>query len=213
MIRFFKTPFFIPIYFKKLLFHKSRNKKIIYLTFDDGPIEHITPFVLAELDKHNAKATFFCIGDNVRKYPEIFKQINIKKHAIGNHTYHHLNGKKTADKLYFEDIESCKKILIKNNYLSEIQFFRPPYGHIKSSQINHLKSQFRLVFWDVLSYDFDKNLSAEKCLENTIKTTQNGSIVVFHDSLKAEKNLTYVLPLFLKHFSNKGYTFESLNYV
>lgn len=211
MIRFFKTPFFIPFLFPKLVFHKPRTQKTIYLTFDDGPIEDLTPFVLSELKKYNAKATFFCIGDNIRKNPEIFVKILSENHAVGNHTFHHLNGKNTADKLYVEDIFSCKNMLLKNSYLSQNQLFRPPYGAIKNSQIKVLKNEYQLIFWDVLTYDFDKNLSQEKCLEQAIKNTKSGSIVVFHDSLKAEKNLKYVLPRFLNHFSEKGYSFEALH--
>lgn len=211
MIRFFKTPFFIPKLFPDLIFHQSRNEKKIYLTFDDGPIPEITPFVLSALEKHKAKATFFCIGDNIRKHPEIFAQILSANHSIGNHTFHHLNGKNTTQKLYFDDILSCKNALINNNYISDNQLFRPPYGAIKKTQSIKLKQEYKIIFWDVLTYDFDKNLSPEKCLEKAIKHTINGSIVVFHDSFKAEKNLKYVLPRFLNHFSEKGFEFEAIH--
>lgn len=210
-MRFFKTPAWISWFFPDFIFNQSRKEKKIFLTFDDGPIPEITPFVLSELKKYNAKATFFCIGDNIRKYPQIFIQLLTENHVVGNHTFHHLDGKKTMDKIYFHDVLSCHNMLIKNNYNAEKQLFRPPYGRIKRSQIKMLRYNYKLIFWDVLTYDFDKKLSPEICLAQAIKNTKNGSIIVFHDSLKAQENLRYALPKFLNHFSKKGFEFEAIH--
>ena len=199
------------------------TEKKIFLTFDDGPIPEITPWVLAMLKKFSAKATFFCVGENIEKHPEIFRQIISEGHSIGNHTYNHLNGWKTKTKGYLNNVSRCDSA-ISNNRLSvnshqtnsppvtddRLPLFRPPYGRMKQSQISNLKSQYSIVMWDVLSGDFDENTSEEKCLKNVLSKAREGSIVVFHDSVKAKKNLQYVLPKFLEHFSKKGFEFEKL---
>jgi len=201
-----KSPLLLKWYYPSLTWNKTRNEKVIYLTFDDGPIPDVTTFVLKTLKDFNAKATFFCIGDNIRKHPEVFEQIKKDGHQVGNHTYNHLKGWKTVDEVYLENFKKCQKIT--NTYL-----FRPPYGRIKKSQIRDIKSinpEIQIIMWDVLSGDFDINLSREKCYENVIKNTRNGSVIVFHDSLKAFDRLEYALPLVLKYFSNKGYQFGCL---
>ncbi len=189
------------------------KKKELFLTFDDGPIPEVTPWVLSQLKKYNAKATFFCIGENINKHPEIFQQLISEGHSIGNHTYNHLNGWRTKTKEYLENVNQCK--IIPGNFhqpLSIIHypFFRPPYGRMKQSQYSSLKSQYSVIMWDVLSGDFDQTISEEKCLKNVLSKTRAGSIIVFHDSLKAKKNLMYTLPKFLEHFSEKGFEFEGL---
>jgi len=180
------------------------------LTFDDGPIPNVTDFVLKTLKAFNAQATFFCIGDNIQKHPDVFEQVKNDGHRIGNHTFNHLKGWKTDDKIYVQNTLKCHKLTLSN-------LFRPPYGRIKKSQVRLLKSalsqsdnQLEIVMWDVLSGDFDTNLSPEKCYQNVIKHTENGSIIVFHDSLKAFDRLAYTLPRILKHFSEKGFTFATL---
>jgi peptidoglycan/xylan/chitin deacetylase (PgdA/CDA1 family) len=204
-----KTPWLLKKFYPQtLIWNKPRDKKIIYLTFDDGPIPIVTPFVLETLKKFNAKATFFCIGDNIIKHQDIFIQLKADGHAIGNHTFNHLNGWNSDDKSYIDNILKCQE-------LTQTNIFRPPYGRIKKSQIkllNQLKIEqnLKIIMWDVLSGDFDTQLSPEKCLKNVCKHVQSGSIVVFHDSLKAQKKLEYVLPKALKLWRDNGYDFKTL---
>jgi len=201
-----KTPFWLRWLYPGLLWHKSRKEKCIYLTFDDGPIPIVTPFVLETLKKFNAKATFFCIGDNIQKHPDVFQQLENEGHRIGNHTFNHLRGWDTADDIYLENVIRCDE-LVKSD------LFRPPHGRIKRSQISNLRSQIsdlEIIMWDVLSGDFDQKLAPENCLQNVLKYTRNGSIVVFHDSLKAFPRLQYTLPKALEYWSERNYRFEVL---
>ncbi|RZK18209.1 MAG: polysaccharide deacetylase family protein [Pedobacter sp.] len=213
-----KSPLLLKWYYPSLLWNKSRTEKVIYLTFDDGPIPNVTDFVLKTLKAFNAKATFFCIGDNIVKHPEVYANVINDGHAIGNHTFNHLKGWKTDNETYIENTLMCQQ-------LTRTSLFRPPYGRIKKSQVRRLKalgfnqsdSRFptsdcglQIVMWDVLSGDFDINISPEECYQNVIKHTENGSIVVFHDSLKAFDRLEYALPRVLKYFSDKGFTFSTL---
>ncbi|MEO8794622.1 MAG: polysaccharide deacetylase family protein [Daejeonella sp.] len=200
------SPFWLRWYYQNLIWHKNRKEKCIYLTFDDGPIPVVTPWVLKILKEFNVKATFFCIGDNVQKHTEIYNQIKTEGHSIGNHTFNHLKGWKTTDNIYLENFGHCEK-LVKSN------LFRPPYGRIKKSQIAKLKllnPEIEIIMWDVLSGDFDVNLSPEGCLKNVLKYTRNGSIIVFHDSLKAYNRLEYALPQAIKLLKEKGYKFLPL---
>ena len=201
-----KSPLLLKWYYPSLLWNKSRTEKVIYLTFDDGPIPNVTDFVLKTLKVFNAKATFFCIGDNIVKHPEVFERVKNDGHAIGNHTFNHLKGWKTDNETYLQNTLKCQE-------LTQTNLFRPPYGRIKKSQISNLKfqiSELKIVMWDVLSGDFDTQLSPEKCYQNVIKHTENGSIIVFHDSLKAFDRLSYALPKVLAYFSEKGFTFSTL---
>ncbi len=184
----------------------SKGRKEIYLTFDDGPHPQITPFVLDELRKYNAKATFFCIGNNVKKYPEIYELILKRDHAVGNHTFSHVNGWKTPDDAYLQDIEEAAKYI-------NTRLFRPPYGRMSYKQeklFRHKFSGHEIIMWDVLSADYDQNISGEKCLKNVVNNSKPGSIIVFHDSEKAFARLKYALPKVLEHFSEKGFSFKSL---
>jgi peptidoglycan/xylan/chitin deacetylase (PgdA/CDA1 family) len=191
-------------------------QKELYLTFDDGPVSGPTEFVLEELKKFNAKATFFCIGDNVRKHSAVFENVLRGGHAVGNHTFNHLKGWNTSIEKYLENIQECEsqisihKSIIANHDPTSSLFFRPPYGRITFKQIKFLNEKYRIVMWDVLTHDYSKNISRQNCLNGTIRAARPGSIVVFHDSFKAERNLTYVLPRFLEHFSNEGYQFKPL---
>ena len=190
---------------KKLTWDIPGKSGKIFLTFDDGPIPEITPKVLDILEQHNAKATFFCVGDNVAKHPEIYQQVLDAGHATGNHTFHHLNGWKTSVEEYINDVDKCSTLV--NSPL-----FRPPHGRIRPSAIKHLRNQYQIIMWSVLTGDYDKTLTPEKVLNNAIDHTTDGSIVVFHDSLKAADNLFFALPRFLEHFTNMGYSFESIPY-
>lgn len=198
-----RPPYAVRKLFSSLIWRIPTAEKKIYLTFDDGPIPEVTPWVLDVLKKHNAKATFFCIGHNVEKNACLYKQITDEGHSVGNHTYNHLNGWKTRNSEYFSNIEKCSALVRSN-------LFRPPYGKIKKSQISDLRSQYSLIMWDVLSYDFDRSVSPEKCLSNVVRYSREGSIIVFHDSLKAQRNLEYTLPKAIEQLSLKGFSFDAL---
>lgn len=198
-----KIPNFLQRLFSKYTFSLPTSEKVIYLTFDDGPISEVTPWVLEQLAAYNAKATFFMIGDNVRKYPKIYAQVLNEKHKIGNHTFNHLNGWKTTNEIYFKNVAECAGVI-------DTKLFRPPYGKLKPSQAKYLRKQYQIVLWDILSGDFDATISSEQCLDNILKNAEKGSIIVFHDSLKAEKHLRFVLPKVLEHFSKKGFVFKKV---
>ncbi|UGS21409.1 polysaccharide deacetylase family protein [Flavobacterium cyclinae] len=203
-----KTNKVIKKIFNNLVWDIPNSENKIYLTFDDGPIPSVTEWVLDVLKSENIKATFFCIGDNIKKYPEIYKRILTEGHQIGNHTFNHLNGWKTKTNYYIENFKLCEtehsKLNPKHSFL-----FRPPYGKIKPSQSKEIRQLgYKIIMWDVLSYDFDQNISEEECLKNVISNTSQGSIIVFHDSLKAEKNLKYGLPKAIQILKNKGFTFD-----
>jgi peptidoglycan/xylan/chitin deacetylase (PgdA/CDA1 family) len=188
-------------------------EKKIYLTFDDGPTPEITAWVLNQLQAFDAKATFFCIGDNIRKYPEILNSILRNGHTIGNHTFNHYNGWKTKTTDYIENVQLCKEAIIQNSK-SKIQnpnLFRPPYGKIKNSQTKAIRaSGYKIIMWDILSADFDTTITPEKCLENVLKNVAPGSIIVFHDSTKAFKNLEYTLPRTLQFLKDNQYQCEGI---
>lgn len=232
-----KTPYLLKkLYPPSLVWNMPRNEKVIYLTFDDGPIPGVTPWVLETLKQYQAKATFFCIGDNVRKHPDIYRKVLEEGHAVGNHTFNHLKGWKTPDQVYLENIGKCAELVTS-------RLFRPPYGRIRGSQIRKLRQTTyaagedshapvasgnqaavtppgqspasnllpdRIIMWDVLSGDFDPGLSPEKCLKNVLSYTENGSIVVFHDSLKAEKRLRFALPEALAYWKEKDFQLKRL---
>lgn len=201
---FVKSPYLLQTFFNSFIWKIHTNEKKIFLTFDDGPHPEITPDVLDILNRYNAKASFFCVGKNIEKHPNIFDQIVANGHTIGNHTYNHINGYKTNTSLYVKNT-------FKNNDIYTTSLFRPPYGRMKRRQISILKKDFCLILWTVLSGDFDKSITKEKCLKNVINSSKEGSIVVFHDSLKAKENVLYALPKVLEHFLNKGYGFFAIN--
>lgn len=189
--------------FRDLTWHFTGKENELFLTFDDGPTPNITPWVLSELKENNAKATFFCIGQNVEKYPDLYQQILDEGHSVGNHTYSHLKGWKISNKGFVDSAN--KTALIINSDL-----FRPPYGHIRPKQITALKKIFKIIMWDVLSKDYSKKVDEDTCLNNVLNYAESGSIVVFHDTIKAEKNLRYVLPKVLKHFTDNGFVFNAI---
>ena len=203
MHKLIKTPTLIQFFFPSLLWSKKRDKKILYLTFDDGPYNMLSPFILDELKKYKAKATFFYLGSKAEKYPQLIKRCKDENHKIGNHTYSHPNGWKTKNSRYYQDIEKANKLLNSN-------LFRPPYGRIKPSQINHLKKYYKIIMWDILRWDFDKKTSAEECYNNIIKNTKSGSIIVLHENEKSAKTVKEVLPKILSYFSSQGFKFEKL---
>lgn len=191
--------------FRDLTWHFTGKENELYLTFDDGPTPEITPWVISLLKEYNAKATFFCIGKNVKKHPEIYQQILNEGHSVGNHSYSHMKGWFTNNKKYIHNVKKAALYIDSN-------LFRPPYGKIRPKQVEVLKHQFKIIMWDVLSRDYNAKLDQEKCLKNAITLTDSGSIIVFHDSLKAEKNLKRVLPRVLKYYSDQGFIFNPIEF-
>lgn len=187
----------------------SPLEKSLYLTFDDGPIPGPTEFVLDELRKAGVKVTFFCIGDNVRKHPDIFRRILAEGHGVGNHTFHHVSGWKTRVADYVDNVAKCDDVMLNTGEFRPT-LFRPPYGRITRRQIASIATH-QVTMWDVLTNDYAAGLAPNDCLRGSLAATRHGSIVVFHDSLKAEKNLTFVLPRYLEHFQRQGYEFKLLS--
>lgn len=201
-----KTPWWVRLLYPNLTWRIKEPGKTLYLTFDDGPHETATPFVLDQLQQYHAKATFFCIGKNVAAHPAICNRILQEGHNMGNHTYHHVNGWKVTDEVYVNEVAEAAKLI-------ESNLFRPPYGRIKRSQQRKLQipnPKLQTIMWDVLSGDFDTNLSGEACLGYVLYHTRPGSIIVFHDSTKAWDRLQYALPKVLEHFTRQGYEFRAL---
>jgi len=201
-----KTPAILKPLAKDFVWKIDTSKKIIYLTFDDGPTPEVTEKVLSILKEYNAKATFFCLGKNVEQHPELYLEVLNARHTTGSHSYSHKDGWKTNNYSYIKDA-------LRGNQKINSTLFRPPYGHITLSQTSSLKKRFKLIMWDVISGDFDKTISAEKCLQNVINNTEAGSIVVFHDSVKAAEKMLQVLPQVLKHYGDLGFKFEALSIV
>lgn len=199
-----KTPWWLTkLYPSGVTWKNDDEPNSIYLTFDDGPHPTITPFVLSCLKRFNAKATFFCLGKNVQQFPEVYRQIIDEGHSTGNHTNNHLNGWKTSNDLYFENVRIAGQVI-------KSSLFRPPYGRIRKAQVQQLLPVFKIIMWNVLSGDFDTSLSPAKCLKNVINNTGPGAIVVFHDSEKAFLRLEYALPKALQFFSEKGYQMRAI---
>ena len=206
-----KTNYFVKKIFPNYVWDITNNENKVFLTFDDGPIPEITEWTLEQLKKYDAKATFFCIGNNIEKHPDIFQKIIDDNHAVGNHTFNHLNGWETDTDEYVENTRRCSLFMReKGKGISDkgdaFELFRPPYGKIKPSQSRFLrKLGYKIIMWDILSYDFDQTITPEKCLDNVLKNVVNGSIIVFHDNVKAEQNLKYALPKTLAFLKEKGF--------
>lgn len=196
-----RPPFFFRFFSPEhLICRVPGMEKKICLTFDDGPIPELTPEVLRILDRYGAKATFFMVGDNVKRHPDVFREVMEKGHAVGNHTYHHLNGWKTPPAAYAEDVRRCEELF-------RTRLFRPPYGRFTPSQYMILKKDYLFVMWSLLTWDFHRNVTPEDCLSNALRATRPGDIVVFHDNLKAKTNLLYTLPRYLESLSRQNYSF------
>jgi len=201
-----RTPLFIQKHFPNFTWKMPGKDPVIYLTFDDGPVPEVTPLVLDELAKFNAKATFFCVGDNMRKHPNLRSRIENEGHVVGNHTFSHLNAWNTENLDYFHDVRRCAS-------LTPSGLFRPPYGRLKPKQAQFLQRHYRIVMWDVLSGDFDRQITPEQCYQNVTRNADSGSIVVFHDSVKASERMLFALPRVLEHFTALGYSFQSLEHL
>jgi peptidoglycan-N-acetylglucosamine deacetylase len=206
-----RSSYLIKKLYPAALWRGDAALKKLYLTFDDGPVEGITDFVLDLLKEKNIRATFFCVGENVKKNPGLFTRIIKEGHAVGNHTFNHVNGWNMHTSEYLENVEQCARIIVQQEPgRLEKPMFRPPYGKLKRSQYRTLLSQYNIVMWDVLSGDYDADTSAERCLKNVISNTRNGSVIVFHDSIKAQKKMEYALPRFIDDALQKGYEFAAL---
>lgn len=199
-----KTPSVAKRLFPSYLWDVKTDSNNLYLTFDDGPTPGVTEFVLETLATYGAKATFFCIGENVLKYPDIYQKILDQGHAVGNHTHNHLNAFNYDVDIYMQNVKKASGLI-------NSQLFRPPYGKLKLPHGKQLKlAGYNIVMWDVLSFDWDASVSKEACLNNVISKAKKGSIIVFHDSSKAEKNMTFALPKLLNYFSEKDFTFKKI---
>ncbi|MCE5175265.1 MAG: polysaccharide deacetylase family protein [Bacteroidales bacterium] len=185
------------------IWRKNSKEKTIYLTFDDGPIPEVTPWVLDILDKYGVKATFFCVGENVMRYPEIYQDVIRRGHQIGNHTYNHLRGFFTTSRKYIANVEKATEYI-------DSDLFRPPHGGLRKFQYHEVKKKYKVIFWDVISRDYDKDIPEKRVLNIVKKYTRNGSIIVFHDSLKAERNMRYAMPRAVEFLLQEGYQFKTL---
>ncbi len=211
----YKTPKVLKQFFSTYVWDcYTNNGKKLYLTFDDGPIPEVTEFVLEQLQQYNAKATFFCIGNNIKKHPKIFDKILSEGHTIGNHTMNHLKAWKSEPDAYIRNVIECQDSIQEyTKTRNHPKLFRPPYGQISYSKFKTLeKLGYKIVLWDVLSKDWEYKIPPEICLQNVIENVQQGSIIVFHDSIKASKNLTFVLPRILSYFTEKGFVFDRIKY-
>jgi peptidoglycan/xylan/chitin deacetylase (PgdA/CDA1 family) len=187
----------------KVIWRKNSSEKVIYLTFDDGPVPEVTPLVLDLLDKYDVKATFFCVGENVQKHPETYTEVLRRGHKTGNHTYNHLKGFSVSTESYVENVHKASEYI-------QSKLFRPPYGRITIDQKNALKKDYELIMWDFITHDYDKRLSPEIILRTVKRYSRNGSIVVFHDSIKANQNILTALPWAIEYWQKEGYRFGVL---
>lgn len=198
-----QVPEFIKILWRTSVWRIKSSEKAVYLTFDDGPNPVVTPQVLNILEEYGVKATFFCVGENVEKFPEIFNEVKKRCHSVGNHTYNHVNGFEKSVKEYMDNVSKADELI-------QSKLFRPPHGKITFGQVKALKNDFKIIMWDFITYDYDKNVTPEAILKEIKKRTRKGSIVTFHDSLKAERNVLAVLPDALKFWKKEGYEIRPL---
>lgn len=198
-----KTPGIVKPLYRDFVWSLPNSENKVYLTFDDGPTPEVTDATLSILKEYDARATFFLIGKNVEANPDYLSKYDDLGHTIGNHSFSHKNGWQTNNDEYLEDIQACE-----STFASKLM--RPPYGKIKRDQAAVLKQSYRLIMWDVLSGDFDPRVNTERCVENVVKNTESGSIIVFHDSKKAANTMLTALPEILSQLKSKGYTFDSI---
>lgn len=208
MMRLYKTSPLLRWIYPGWIWKKKTNDPVIYLTFDDGPVPGVTEFVLDTLADYSARATFFCVGQNLERYPYLAKRITSEGHRMGNHTHRHLQGRKTHTAAYVADVDACSHQVA---LYDRPDLFRPPHGRMRWGQSKALKDRYKIIMWDVLAWDFHPDQTAKTCLEKTIRYTGSGSIVFFHDSIKTEEKIRYVLPRYLEYFREKGYVFKVLD--
>ncbi len=195
-----RLPWLVTRLFPGAVFRVKTKEKQVYLTFDDGPIPEVTPWVLAFLREHGLKACFFCVGENVQRYPELFRQLQTEGHLVGNHTFNHMQGLKNDDELYYTNIEKAE------TYIPG-KLFRPPHGLLRLRQFRKLKPDYRFIMWDIISRDFDRQLTPEQVAENVLRNLRPGSVIIFHDSLKAEENMKKALKMVVDKLPELGYRF------
>ena len=199
----YQVPRFVKWFLRDVFWRINPSEKVIYLTFDDGPIPEVTPKVLDILDEFGVKATFFCVGDNVRKHPEFYKEVIKRGHAVGNHTFNHIKGFDYSVDEYVENVKKASEYI-------QSPLFRPPHGQITPKKIKRLRADYQIIMWDIITYDYDKTFSPEKMMRIVRRKSRNGSIVVFHDSIKAEKNVLETLPKALKFWKEEGYEIKKM---
>lgn len=198
-----QPPWFYRALFPGATWRIPSDERCVYLTFDDGPIPQVTPWVLNTLDQYGVKATFFMVGDNVRKHPDVFRMVVERGHAVGNHTFHHIQGIRYWTRNYLADVEQAARLIPGN-------LFRPPHGHMRFPQLLRLRKTHRIVMWDVVTRDYSPHLSPQQVLENVKRYTRDGSILVFHDSLKAERNMRWAMPRAIEWLLQEGYRFKRI---
>lgn len=198
-----QPPWFYRALFPGATWRIPSDERCVYLTFDDGPIPQVTPWVLNTLDQYGVKATFFMVGDNVRKHPDVFRMVVERGHAVGNHTFHHIQGIRYWTRNYLADVELAARLIPGN-------LFRPPHGHMRFPQLLRLRKTHRIVMWDVVTRDYSPHLSPQQVLANVKRYTRNGSILVFHDSLKAERNMRWAMPRAIEWLLQEGYRFKRM---
>ena len=205
MFYFTKKPWILKQIYGKCIWEMDEKQKVLYLTFDDGPHPTETGFILDLLKQYNALATFFCLGENIEAYPDIFHKVVAEGHGVGNHTYSHLDGWRTPNEKYFTDIKKADALI-------HSKLFRPPYGHITRFEVKRLREEFQYntIMWSIMAGDFDKKTSGEQCLKNVTQNAKEGSIIVFHDNDSASANMRYALPHILERFSKEGFRFEKI---
>ena len=196
-------PDFLRPILGRMTWRKSKQERVIYLTFDDGPIPEVTPKVLAVLDEYEVKATFFCVGENVQKYPDVYAQVLLRGHRTGNHTFNHIKGVLIPSEVYVDNVERTAQLI-------DSKLFRPPHGLITRSQRKALETDYEIIMWDLITHDYNKSISPQTIIKTIKRKSRNGMIVVFHDSLKAERNMLEVLPLALQFWKKEGYQFGLL---
>lgn len=198
-----RPPLLYRMLFPETLWRINKREHTVYLTFDDGPVPEVTPWVLDTLDHYGIKATFFCVGDNVRRNPELFEEVKRRGHSVGNHTMNHMQGAKVSTRVYLRNVAEAHDLIQSN-------LFRPPHGLLRWAQSKVLRSHYAIVMYDLVSRDYSKKLNGEQVLDNVKRFARNGSIIVFHDSLKAEKNMKYALPRAIEWLREQGYKFDSI---